>query len=128
MIVAKLLNYSSSKYSEDNHKSDIQQIDKDLITIFHCLSGRIRFGSGNTGSTGENIDGQWLTITTNVTPDTESTFTHNCGSVPIGYIIVWQDKSGSLYQGPTTGTDWTKTTISLKCSVASVNFKLFLLK
>ena len=128
MIVAKLLNYNSSKYSDDDGRSDTKEIDKDLITIFNCLSGSVRFGAGNTGKDGENIFGQWLTITTNATPDTEDTFTHTCGCTPVGYIVVWQDKAGSIYQGPTTGTDWTNTTISLKCSVASVTAKLFLLK
>lgn len=128
MIVNKLLNYNSSKYSEDNHGGDIKEIDKDLITIFNCLSGRVRFGAGNSGNDGENINGQWLTITTNAVANTETTFTHSCGVTPIGYIIVWQDKAGSLYQGPTTGTAWSKTSISLKCSVASVQFKLFLLR
>ena len=55
MIVSKLLNYNSSRYSEDNHDGDIKEIDKDLITLFNCLSGRVRFGNGNTGRDGENV-------------------------------------------------------------------------
>jgi len=128
MIVSKLLNYNSSRYSEDNHDGDIKEIDKDLITLFNCLSGRVRFGNGNTGRDGENVFGQWLTITTNAVANTEDTFNHSCGVIPVGYIIVWQDKAGSLYQGPTTGTSWTSSSIYLKCSIASVTFKLFLLK
>lgn len=127
MIVQKFLNFNSSRYATDA-KSDIREIDRDFDQIYDCLQGRIRFGTGNTGSNGENISGQWLTITTNASANTESTFTHSIGSIPVGYIVVWQDKAGSLYQGPTTGTAWTTTTISLKCSVASVQFKLFLLK
>ena len=107
MIVNKLLNYNSSKYSEDGHDGDIKEIDKDLITLFNCLGGRVRFGNGNTGKDGENIFGQWLNITTNAVANTEDTFSHSCGVTPIGYIIVSQDKAGSLYQGPTTGTAWT---------------------
>ena len=127
MIVAKSLNYSGSRYVKDEN-SDIIQVDADLVTLFTCLKGRVRFGAGTTGNNGENIDGQWLTITTNGVANTESSFTHSMGSVPIGYIVVWQDKAGSLYQGPATGTAWTTTTISLKCSVATVQFKLFLLQ
>lgn len=126
MITNKLLNYSSSKYSDD--KDDVKEIDKDLITIFNCLQGSVRFGSGNSGSDGENIDGQWLTITTNAIANTEDTFTHSLGAVPVGYIVVGQDKSGILYQFSSTGTAWTSSKIYLKCSVASVTFKLFLLR
>jgi len=128
MLLVKSLNYSASKYSEDNHDSDVIMIDTDLTNIFNALQGRIRFGQGTSGSTGENIFGEWLTITTNAIANTETTFTHTCGTIPVGYLIVWQDKAGSIYQGPTTGTAWTSNQISLKCSVASVQAKLFLLK
>lgn len=126
MIVKSIFNYASSKYSDDS--SDMIMIDKDINTLTQCLQGRVRFGNGTTGNNGENIFGQWLTITTNATPDTEDSFVHTCGTIPVGYLIVWQDKSGSLYQSPTSGTDWTNSIIYLKCSVASVTFKLFLLK
>lgn len=131
MIITKISNYNASKYAgnpdESDTKGDVRFIDKDIGVLFTCLQGRVRFGPGTSGNNGENMAGQFLTITTNVTPDTQSTFTHSMGSIPIGYIIIWQSKSGSLYQGPTTGTAWTSSTISLKCSVASVQFSLFLL-
>lgn len=126
MIVTKSLNYSGSKYSKK--ESDIIQVDSDLDTLFSCLQGRVRFGPGTSGYDGENVFGQWITITTNAVANTEDTFTHTCGTIPVGYLVVWQDKAGSLYQSPTVGTDWTTTSIYLKCSVASVTFKLFLLK
>lgn len=118
---------SNSKYVPDD-QSYTKDSEKNLYKLFTCLQGRVRFGPGTSGNDGENIYGQWLTITTNGTPDTEDTFTHNCGVVPVGYLIVWQDKAGSLYQSPTNGTDWTSSRIYLKCNVASVQFKLFLLK
>lgn len=128
MIVIKKGSYNASRYAHDQYdNSDIINNDTDVSNIITCLSGRVRFGSGVTGHNGENISGQFLTITTNVTLNTETTFTHTIGAIPVGYIVLWQDKAGSLYQGPTTGTAWTINTISLKCSVASVQFKLFLL-
>lgn len=131
MIVNKISNYNASKYATDSDESDakgdVRSIDKDLISLFNCLQGRVRFGAGTSGNDGENMSGQFLTITTNGTPNTESIFSHNIGAVPVGYLIVWQDKAGSLYQGPTTGTAWSSTAISLKCSVASVKFQLFIL-
>lgn len=127
MIVTKLLNYNASRYAT-NDKSDIIEIDKDLTRVYTCLQGNVRFGPGTSGNDGENLYGQWLTLTTNGTPDTEDTFNHTCGVIPVGFLVVWQDKAGSLYQSPTSGTDWTISTISLKCNVASVTFKIFLLK
>lgn len=134
MIVKKISNYNASRYAGDNFEkghdlsTDIKNYDTDFNTIINCLQGRVRFGSGTTGSAGENIDGAFLTITTNGVANTESTFTHTLGSIPVGYIILGQDKAGSLYQLAGTGTAWTSTTISLKCSVATVAFNLFLLR
>lgn len=128
MIFSGIFNYGASKYSNPDDNGNFIEIDRDLKKIVDCLQGRVRFGAGTTGNDGENISGQWLTIVTNGTGNTESTFTHSIGSIPIGYIVIWQDKSASIYQGPTTGTVWTSTTISLKASVATVTAKLFLLK
>lgn len=128
MIVVKKSNYNASRYAHDQYdNSDIINYDTDFSNVINCLNGRVRFGPGTSGNNGENIAGQFITITTNAVANTESTFTHTIGSVPVGYLILWQDKAGSIYQGPTTLTAWTNTTISLKCSVASVQFKLFLL-
>lgn len=129
MIVTKKSNYNASRYAHDQYdNSDIINYDTDFTQVFNCLNGRVRFGPGTSGNNGENIAGQFLQITTSGTPDAETTFAHTMGSIPVGYIIIWQSKAGSLYQGPMTGTAWTSTGISLKCSVASVVFKLFLLK
>lgn len=129
MIVQKISNYNASRYATDQYdNSDIKNYDTDFNTVFQCLQGRVRFGPGTSGNKGENIDGVFLKITTNGTANTESTFTHTLGSVPIGYIILWQDKAGSIYQGPTTGTAWTTTGISLKGSVISITALLFLLQ
>lgn len=131
MIVNKISNYNASKYAQDpdesDTKGDVRFFDKDMIVLFNCLQGRVRFGTGTSGQNGENMSGKFLTITTNGTPDTESTFTHAMGSIPVGYIIIGQNKAGLLYQLANTGTAWTNNTISLKCSIASVTFNLFLL-
>lgn len=100
----------------------------DLDKVFQCLQGRVRFGRGTDGDRGENIAGEFQQFTTSATPDAENTIAHTIGSVPVGYFIVWQDKAGGLYQGPSTGTAWTSSNIYLKCDVASVTFKVFLLQ
>lgn len=128
MIVNKLLNYNTSQYVTDDGKGDIRSVDKDLITLFNCLQGRVRFGPGTSGNDGENIYGQFLQILTSGTSNAETTYTHTMGAVPVGYIVLWTDKSGNIYQGPSTGTAWTKTSISLKSSGSAVTALLFLLK
>lgn len=128
MKLQKISNYNASRYATDKFTASDKDYDTDFNTLFQCLQGRVRFGSGTSGNKGENIDGQFLTITTNGTANTESTFTHTLGSVPVGYIILWQDKAGSIYQGPATGTAWTSTGISLKGSVVSITAQLFLLQ
>jgi len=119
---------SNSLTGTDAINSYARSVNADITQLCRAINGMIRFGVGTTGTNGENIYGQWLQITTNATPNTESTFTHTMGNIPVGYIITWQDKAGNLYQGPTTGTLWTANTISLKCTVASVTFSLFLLQ
>lgn len=107
----------------------ILDVDADLTTIGQVLSGRIRFGDAGSGSNGDNIAGQFVQFTTSGTPDAENIIPHTMGIVPVGYLVLWQSASGSLYQGPTGGTtDWDEDNVYLKCSVASVTFKLFLLK
>lgn len=128
MIVIKRSNYNASQYANDKFdNSDIINYDTDFQNVITCLNGRVRFGPGTSGNNGENMAGQFLTITTNATPNTEDTFSHTMGSIPVGYIIIGQNKAGSLYQLSNTGTAWTSSKIYLKCSVASVTFNLFLL-
>lgn len=129
MIVQKISNYNASRYATDKFdNSDIKNYDTDFNTLFLALQGRVRFGGGTSGHNGENISGQFLQITTNGSANTESTFTHTLGSVPVGYIVLWQSIAGSIYQGPSTGTVWTSSTISLKGSAISITALLFLLQ
>lgn len=126
MIVNKLS--TQQTITDQSLPGVMYNLNADLNSLFTCLKGRVSFGSGSTGNGGENVDGQWLQITTNSSANTETTFNHTLGSIPIGYIPIWQSVAGSLYQGPTTGTPWTTSTISLKCSGTSVTFLLFLLQ
>lgn len=127
MIIAQTANYNGDgKY--DDKELYTRQVNFDIGSIIQALQGRIRFGTGTNKKDGENIAGRFIQYTSNGTPDTEDTVVHNIGSVPIGYIILWQDKAGSFYQSPTVGTDWNKTNMYLKCSVASVTALLFVLK
>jgi len=105
----------------NNFQTDV---DTDLNNIFLCLQGRVRFGDGVTGARGENISGEFRTITT-AGANTEVVVPHTLGAIPVGRIVIGQDKAGSLYSSTTA---WTKTNIYVKSDVASVTFNIFLLK
>ena len=119
---------SDEEFDPEVINRNFRQLEEDLEKLFTCLKGRVRFGTGTDGDRGENIHGEFQTFTSDAVADTEFSFTHTLGSIPIGYIVLAQDKAGTLYQLPTTGTDWNATTVYLKCDVASVTFNVFLLK
>lgn len=121
-----------ARQSTLNQKTEVDKqlpiLQNDINKLYLCLQGRVRFGRGSDGDRGENMAGEFQQFTTSGTPNAENTIAHTIGAIPVGYIIVWQDKAGTLYQGPTTGTAWTSTNIYLKCSVASVTFSVFLIQ
>lgn len=102
----------------------LSEVDTDLSNLFLCLQGRVRFGDGVSGARSENIAGEFRTVTT-AGANTEVVVPHTLGEVPIGRIVLRQDKAGHIYDSTTA---WTKTNIYIKCDVASVTFKLFLVK
>lgn len=127
MRTSKISDFSN--FDKKEPEGWARDVNTDLNQVFLCLSGRVRFGGNNTTKgIGENIQGQFLTYTTNGTKDTEDTIAHNLDSIPVGYIVVSKNKAGDIYQQATTGTAWTSSNIYLKCSVASVTVTLFLLK
>ena len=104
-----------------------RDLDNDIKQLAFFTQGRVKFGTGTDGDRGENIAGEFQIFTSDGSTDTEFNVTHTLGSIPVGRIIIYQDKAGHLYQSPTTGTNWTTTTVSFKCDVASVEFAIFLL-
>ena len=106
----------------------IRLLQDQLSKIFYLLQGRVSFGTGTDGVSGQNISGQFQEFTSDASANTEFTVAHTVGSVPLGYLVLAQDKAGSLYQMDDTGTAWTSTNIYLKCSVSSVKFLVFLVK
>lgn len=114
-----------------NEKQEVAEqiriLQQSIQKLYVCLQGRVSFGTGVDGSQGQNMQGEFQQFTTSGTPDAENTIAHTLGSVPIGFIVLWQDKAGSLYQSPTSGTDWNTSSIYLKCNVASVTFLIFII-
>ena len=128
MKVTRQSNVIERRFSGFEKNDFKRSVDEDLKNIVLALQGRLRFGTGDDGDRGENLAGEFQLFTSNATPDTEDTVAHTVGAIPVGRIILYQDKAGSLYQGPTTGTNWTSSNVYFKCDVASVTFLIFLIK
>lgn len=108
----------------------LSDLDKDVKNLELFTQGRVSFGTGTDGERGQNISGEFQEFTSSATPDAENTIAHTIGSIPIGYIIMHQDKAGHLYGDPsgTNVTAWTSNNIYVKSDVASVTFNVFLVK
>jgi len=117
MKIAKICNRPGT----DGYAKDL---DTDITNIALFTQGRVRFGDGVTGARGENIEGEFRTFTTALA-NTEVSVAHTLNAIPVGRIVIAQDKAGSLY---TSTTAWTKPNIYVKCDVATVTFKIFLLR
>lgn len=92
-----------------------------------ALAQKISFGYATDNSdSGQNIDGQWATFTSPATANTTFavTLTSPMNRTPVGYIVMKQSAAGSLY---VSGTTWTESGISLKCSAASVAFTIMVI-
>lgn len=83
-----------------------------------ALSGNISFGASMENQTPDQNLSVWKAAGTSpATANTDFTITHSLNRVPL--TIVGQDTSngGVLYRSPATA--WTKTTVTLRCTVAS---------
>jgi hypothetical protein len=87
------------------------------------LSGNVAYGSVSNTDTSRNINGVWATGISPATPNTAFTVDHVLGRVPVGFHTVRINAAGTLYD---SGVTWTSTTISLKCSVASAAYTIFI--
>jgi len=109
------------------HLGDSNNLEKVLHDTYKVLRGNISYG-GNTqnGLKPDNIDGSFGSTTDTGLADTLFSVTHNLNRIPIGFHVINQDKAGSFYGTPTSLTDWTTTTIYLKCNVAHVAATFFI--
>jgi len=117
----------AEKGSADSTKDGeeyLGDVDTDLSNIFLAFQGRVRFGDGVSGGRGENISGEFRTITT-AGANTEVVVPHTLGAVPVGYIVIGRNKAAHLYDSTTANT---KTNLYVKSDVATTIFKIFLLK
>ncbi len=94
----------------------LRKFDDDLLRALNHLDEGLNTILNKGLNFGENFDAVYASFTSNVTPDTEDSVSHDLGRVPVGFVVVSRDKGGVVYNSGTTNT---KTTIYLKCTVAS---------
>lgn len=124
MRISNILSLNERKPLEEQVR-DLQVAVRNLVIL---SQGRTSFGSGVDGERGQNIEGEWQEFTSHASANTEFNVAHTIGSIPLGYIVVAQDKSGDLYQMDDTGTAWTASQISLKSTGTEVTYLVFLVK
>lgn len=112
---------SRIKTAKPESKFD-EALEQELLSYSYSLASLLNKGL----EFGDNFNAQIKTVTSDGVANTEFSVTHTLKRIPSAVIVLYQDKAGSLYQGPTTGTAWTVTTIYLKSSVASVTFSLLI--
>lgn len=103
----------------------LREFSTQLATYFQAIADEIngQIGFGN-GTDLENVRGKWLSYTSNAVANTEDTVAHGLTVVPIGYLVIKQDKAGSVYSGTTA---WDTTNLYLKSNTASLTALLFVL-
>lgn len=69
------------------------------------------------------LNGETVSFTTPAAPNTDFSVTHTLGRIPTGFFIVRQGAAVQIYDG---SVPWTKTTVSLKATVASVPVTVYL--
>lgn len=107
-------------------QKQITELNKQLDQIILCLNGRITFVDGEISNQekSENLDGQFI-VFTSLGADVETTIPHTLGRIPVGYIIVSQDRASSLYHA-STDTSWTTSNIYLKSSAATATYTILI--
>ena len=85
------------------------------------LAGNLEFGIDNNDPS-TNIRNWKATGTTPGVANTDFTVTHGLNYVPDTILMQDTDNGGVLYRSPATA--WTKTTVTLRCSTASANYKV----
>jgi len=104
----------------------VNQKEIDLLRTLNKMVDNLRSIVDRGIQFEDNIDCRLITFTSNAAPDTEDTVAHTLGKTPQGYIIYAKDKAGDLYTS-TGGTAWDATNMYLKCTVASVTFKIIVI-
>ena len=91
-----------------------------------AINGNLSFGNISASEPTGNLKTEMLTGTTPATVNTAFTLTHTLGKIPNGAILIQSNVAATIY-GDMTDNAWTTTTITLLCTVASVNYVILVI-
>ena len=103
------------------HKHILEQTTK-------ILDGNVSFGS-TTDNLGldRNIETFYASGTTPAVANTEFIVAHTLKRPPVGFVVIRLDQAAIIYADATDLAAWSSTNFAAKCSVASVNYRIYLL-
>lgn len=104
-------------------KDQIRKLDDDLFRYLNEQDENLASIFENGINFDENVDGDFVTFTSNAIANTEDSIAHELGKIPTGFIVTALDKGAVIYNG---GTVDTKTVIHLKSTVAATTFTIFI--
>jgi len=87
-----------------------------ILAIVAKLNFTVTFGDGVHGHKLGNVDGEILSFITPAPADTEFIVRHDLRRVPVGWLVMFQDRPAQLYAD--NYQEWSNQTIRLKCNVA----------
>lgn len=115
------LQFTVLEPNEVSLRNFIQMLKQVFVNFMLVLNGHIGFGDGTNR---DNIDGNWINVTTPVAPNTDFTVNHNLQRIPVGYIPMEKDRAVDIYTGSVAATT---TQLTLRATVASAVVRLFIL-
>lgn len=101
----------------------IREFDKRLIQVLAEWESNIKAILDTGIALDENMDVDFVSFTSNATPDTEDTIAHTLGRTPSYMFTVSLDKGAVVYK---SGTTWTASNIYVKTNTASTAVTLML--
>lgn len=94
-------------------EKELQSFSNELSVI---LNKGLKFG--------DNFNAQIIAVSDTGLVDTEFVVAHTLKTVPIGFIVIKNNKAGVVYD---SGTAWTASNIYLKCSIANCALSIIFL-
>lgn len=104
------------------NEDDVDHLNTTLEDIVKAFNGGISFGTVTNGRRAGHHDAQYRVIVSPAVANTDFYVTHGLARIPRGYLVVGQDKAGSVYES--NRESWTKQSMALKTSIASMTIRL----
>ena len=110
----------SNPSSNPGLDQSLLRLRKTYEQLARVVNGLLSFGDGTSR---DNIDGNWITVTTPGTPNTDFIVNHNLNRIPVGYIVMSKNAACDIYTGSVAAT---ATQLTLRATVGAVLLKLFI--